>query len=173
MGARTDRSNVKRIAVAAVILGTVVVASERLREPERSESAAIVTLRAIANAESTYAVYHHGYYDTLECLASSNSCVPGVRTQLPFVDSELATTRDRRGFHFELYAGPSPESQAAGDRSPTAMTHFAVVAEPSTTGSGRRRSFCVDDRQVIYVVQSRDEPHVEGGRCFADSHTLR
>ena len=50
---------------------------------------------------------------------------------------------------------------------------FAVVAVPAEAGTARGRSFCGDDRQVIYVTEGGATPRVERGRCADTSKTLQ
>jgi hypothetical protein len=160
-------------AVVIVFLGTFMGLEERIRDPNTGEAAAIGLIRAINSGESTYAAMH-GYYDRLECLAGTRSCVPAVRSQRPFVSPDLATRRGEiRGYRFELHPGPAAVSAGASPQSPSAMTQYAVVAVPLGPRSRNYRAFCGDDRQTIYVTPDGAEPLVEAGRCVDTTRVLQ
>jgi hypothetical protein len=156
-------------ATALVAVCAVVLAEQRVGRPERAESAAIGLIRAIVSAESAYATMY-GYYDTLECLATL-TCTPGVRAGGSLLDRELAVTRTRGGYRFELHAGPPRRFDTTVSGSPTAMTQFAVVAVPERPDR-TRRAFCADDRGVIYVTRAGDDPEVAEGRCVDTNQTV-
>jgi len=166
------RRALKRGLAAIVFLGTFAVLEERIREPNRSEAMAIGTIRAITSGESTYAGFY-GYYDRLECLATTRPCVPGVTYQNPFVSPDLAASRgERASSRFEFHAGPKAVSPRNSRTSPSAMTQYAVVAVPLGARTGNYRAFCGDDRRTIYVTWN-GEPRVDGGRCLDTSHILQ
>lgn len=164
---------VRRTAAAASIILALIVFAPRAGEPERTESVAIGTLRAVVSGEKAYASVNNGYFDTPACLATP-SCVPGTdrRVRRPFLTPGLATGLERRGYQFQFHPGPKAESDSP-KQSPTAMTRFAVVAFPTNPMASRRRAFCADDRGTIYVTAGGTRPHIDAGRCLDAGSPLR
>jgi hypothetical protein len=141
-------------------------------ERDRAESNAVSVLRAIVSGERTYASMNGGYYETLACLAFP-SCVPGPRGDpRAFVSPDLATVKERLGYRFEFHEGPGgkPSFDSLPPRS--GLTSFAAVAFPVNPRDGKRRSFCTDDRQLIYVTPEPTIPRVEAGRCVDTANLL-
>ena len=88
--------------VAAAIVLALVLFTVRTGEPDRTESMAIGALRAVVSGERAYASLNHGYFDTLECLATP-SCVTGPSRALqPFLAPSMVTPMERRGYRFEF-----------------------------------------------------------------------
>lgn len=169
---RTSRGWIKRAAVAVVLLATLVLTGQRIGERDFSEAGAIGTLRAITSAESTYAAFN-GYYDTLDCLATTRSCVTGLGGQNPFLAPQVVLPREQRGYRIVFHPGPKAESRTGERRSPSAMAQFAVVAFPVSSGARQPRAFCADDRQLIYVITGGTMPRVEHGRCLETTNLLQ
>ena len=164
-------NTLKRGLGAIVFLGTFALMEAHIREPNRGEAVAIGTIRAVITGESSYAALY-GYYDTLECLAGTRTCVPGIASRNSFVPPNLVDRRgELRGYRVELHAGPKAQSLRNSRVSPSAMTQYAIVAVPLYAGPGHYRAFCGDDRQTIYVTW--DEPRVDSGRCLDTSQILQ
>jgi hypothetical protein len=165
----------RRTAATAAIVLALIVFAPRAGEPDRSESIAIGTLRAVVSGEKAYASAHNGYFDTPACLAAL-SCIPGTgRVERPYLAPNLAnvaTGLERRGYQVQFHPGPTAERES-GKQSPTAMTRFAVAAVPTDPMTSRRRAFCADDRGTIYVTTSGTGPNVDIGRCLDTSSPLR
>jgi hypothetical protein len=160
----------RTVATLAVILGLAVFAP-RVGERDRTEAYVVGVLRAIVSGEMAYASTY-GYYGTLACLASA-SCVPDARIAEPaFLSPDLAAAKERRGYRLEFHEGPRAPAPSDSLRSRPRMTAFAVVAFPVNPGAGKRRSFCADDRQLIYVTPEPSIPRVEAGRCVDTANLL-
>jgi hypothetical protein len=163
---------VRRTVAAAALVLALIVFAPRAGEPDRTESIAIGTLRAVVSGEKAYASANNGYFDTPACLAAP-SCVPGTdRRVQPFLAPGVATGSERRGYQVQFHPGPKAERESAR-QSPTAMTRFAVVAVPTDPITSRRRAFCADDRGTIYVTAGGTRPHVDVGRCLDTSSPFR
>ena len=163
---------VRRTGAACAAVLVLVVFAPRAGEPDRAESFAIGTLRAVVSGEKVYASANDGYFDTPACLTIP-SCIPGtIRGVRPFLAPGAASGLERRGYHVEFEPGPKAEASGK-QRSPSAMTRFAVVAVPTTPMTSRRRAFCADDRGTIYVTASGTRPHIDAGRCLDTSSPLR
>lgn len=159
--------------MAATIVTALIVFAPRAGEPDRTESIAVATLRAIVSGEKAYASANEGYFDTPACLATP-SCIPGTaRGSRPFLAPGVIIGSERRGYQIEFEAGPKAAQESGRQRSPSAMTGFAVVAIPTTPMTSRRRAFCADDRGTIYVTSGGTRPAVAAGRCFDTSSPLR
>jgi hypothetical protein len=160
----------RRVIAAAVGLGLLALAARRIGERNRSEARAISSIRAIVTAELAYASAKSGKYGMLECLVEP-SCKPSGSRNTPFLEPSLAAMSDRDGYHFEFHPYPDP---GPSERMPSmALTSFAVVAVPADAGTAHGRSFCGDDRQLIYTTEGGATPRVEGGRCVDTSKTLQ
>jgi hypothetical protein len=156
----------------------LAVFAPRVGERDRTEAIAVSVLRAIVSGEMAYASRSGGYYETLTCLASP-SCAPGPPNDgQAFLAQEVAAGKERRGYRFEFHEGPrgerfdsGPARSGSGPSRP-GLTSFAVVALPVNLGAGKRRLFCTDDRQLIYVTQEPSIPRVEAGRCVDTANLL-
>lgn len=163
----------RRTAAASAIVLALIVFAPRAGEPDRSESSAIITLRAVVTGEKAYASANDGYFDTLACLMTP-SCITGTDRGLgPFLAPDVAGWLDRRGYRVEFEPGPKAERESGHQKSPSAMTRFAVVAVPTTAEAAGRRAFCTDDRETIYVTPGGTRPRVDAGRCLDTSWPLR
>src|SRR5262249_50016158 len=154
----------RRTAAAFAVLLGIAVFAPRVGEPDRTEASVISVLRAIVSGEKTYASMNGGYYETLACLAHP-SRGPGPRsTPQIYLAPELAAVKERRGYRFEFHEGPrgrpldSAPSRSESAASRSGLTSFAVVAVPVNLGAGKRRLFCTDDRQLIYVTPEPSIP---------------
>jgi hypothetical protein len=93
----------RRTAATAAIVLALIVFAPRAGEPDRSESIAIGTLRAVVSGEKAYASAHNGYFDTPACLAAL-SCIPGTdRLERPYLAPNLATGLERRGYQVQFH----------------------------------------------------------------------
>ena len=161
----------KRASAAIVVLATFAVTSERIRDPDRSQAIAMGTIRFVTAGEVSYSSANFGYFDTPECLAS-RSCIPGVRLVGTWFPTEIARSRETGGYIFRFHAGPPAPHDDAAQWSPSSITRFAIVATPIPSATQSRRSFCSDDRQLIYVTIDA-VPRVENGRCLDVDNPLR
>ena len=164
---------VRRTAAASTIVLALIVFSPRVGEPDRTESIAVGTLRAIVSGEKAYASANDGYFDTPACLTIP-SCIPGTAYGSgPFLAPSVIIGVEHRGYRIEFEPGPKPERESGKQRSPSAMTAFAVVAIPTTPITARRPAFCADDGGTIYVTSAGTRPAIAAGRCFDTSRPLR
>jgi hypothetical protein len=160
----------KRASAAIVVLATFAVTSERIRDPDRSEASAIGALRAITSGESFYSSVNGGYDDTVDCLRSA-ACIPGIHGSA-FLSPNLTQRGEFRGYRLTFYPGPPAPHDDVARWSPSSITRFAIVATPIPSATQSRRSFCSDDRQLIYVTIDA-VPRVENGRCLDVDNPLR
>ena len=164
---------VRRTAAASIVALALVVFAPRAGEPDRAESFAISTLRAIVSGETAYAAASGGYFDTPACLTTP-SCIPGTtRGSQAFLGPGVLNGLERRGYQIEFEPGAKAERAPGTQQSPSAMIGFAVVAVPTTPGTSRHRAFCVDERGTIYVTSSGTRPAVAAGRCLETSSPLQ
>jgi hypothetical protein len=141
-------------------------------ERRTGETQAITALKVIAITESQYATLF-GHYDTLECLARAG-CVPkSAGIDEPFLSAQVVADVARYGYRIEFSPGPSAWDPSVPERSRSALTRFAAVAVPSSTGSVPRRAFCVDETATIYTSPAGTIPRVERGRCSDVADPLR
>jgi hypothetical protein len=138
-----------------------------------NESAAIGDIRTVISAEAAYQSTNSGQYDSMECLATPSRCIPNYPAGGPtFIDSELTQTEKtgyRRGFH------PGPPSDAAGRgtaSSPTSISAYAYVAEPTQVGQTGVRAFCGDDTGVVCQTMDGHMPPTVDGHCPAECKPL-
>ena len=164
---------VRRTAAAAAIALPLIVFAPRVGEPDRTESTAIGTLRAVVSGERAYASANRGYFDTPACLAAPSCISEADPRARPFLAPNMASGLfERQGYQVQFQPGPKADRQS-DKQSPTAMTRFAVVAVPTDPLTSRRRAFCADDRGAIYVTAGGTRPQVDVGRCLDTSSPLR
>jgi hypothetical protein len=144
-------------AVVAIVGVFLLIAAPRIGERFSGEARAIGTLRAIGSAEAAY-VSASGAFATPECLTSA-VCAGGV-----FLEPALGHASERHGYQFHFLPGPGA--------SPASISAYAVIAVPLAINANAPRSYCVDDRQTIYVIRGR-APRVEAGRCLDTDTPLR
>lgn len=160
----------RKATLALVVLCMFMLLARRTGEPDRAESRAITTVRAIVSGELVYASINDGHVVPLKCLADP-SCNPSINGQPYVLDPELAATPERHGYRFEFHAGPRAEGGSNQRRSRSSMTRFAVIAVPSSPESPRRRAFCGDNAGFIYYTRGT-VPRVEEGRCLDTGRSI-
>lgn len=131
-----------------------------------NESAAVEDVRAVIAAEKRYALADRDYYDTLDCLARPQDCIPSYPASGPtIIDAPLAATTVRHGYRYELSLGPAAPAENAGNISGSSATCFAYVAVPSKTGVTGARTFCGDETGAVRVGLSGVAPPIVRGQC--------
>jgi type IV pilus assembly protein PilA len=160
------------VAIIGIIAAIAVPGLLRTRMAA-NEASAIGSLRAIASAESTYAVScgGGGYAQSLDDLAKAP---PGSRAA--FISPDLSTNGVRKsGFIVNLQALPAgceevgQNSSACDNATASVVTGAANTcnlaaaaaasgyfseAHPSIVGSTAQRSFAIDTRNTIYVLNT-------------------
>jgi hypothetical protein len=130
-----------------------------------NESAALLDVRAVVAAERRYALANHDYYDTFDCLARPQDCIPGYAANgLTMIDAPLTATTVRKGYSYSLFLGPAP-TEAVEGISGSSVTCFAYVAAPVKVGMTGLRAFCGDESGTIRVGLQGVAPAITDGRC--------
>jgi len=163
-----NKHSLKGAVIVVTVLSIVAVASQRIGDSQSPEAKAISTVRAIQSAESKYAAVSGGYFDILECLRRSD-CDSRVQQFGPFVEPRVAEHRELDGYRFAFHPGVP----TGGSASRTATRSFAVTAIPVSGRVTKYRTFCGDDRNLIYASSSPTEPEVKAGRCADTTGHLR
>jgi hypothetical protein len=131
----------KVAAAVACMLAAGVVPVGR---PERPESRAIGTVRAVTSAQSAHAARSGRYAASLEQLR---------------IAPQIASGKERFGYRFELVPGSDPARRYA-------YRAFPVRGE-------RRPAFCAGASTLIYVTASGARPAIRDGRCVDRRRPLR
>lgn len=145
-----------------VVCGLFALTASWVGESDRRESRAISAMRAIVSAESAYAAAHDGRFASLDCLVDAEC----TGSTAPLLSPDLTIPHEDGGYRVEFHPGAGP---GADRRARAALTRFAVSAVPATREVTSHRSFCVDDRGVIYVSEPGSASRVDHGRCL-DTH---
>ena len=175
----------KGAAIAGVVLGALTLVSlpivaaiaipSLLRaRVSANESAAIGDVRTVISAEAAYQSANAGYYDTLQCLGTPSSCIPGYPATGPtFLDAELASGGDKSGYKRTFHAGASTSSEEGADqRSPSSIRSFAYTAVPISKQTGVR-GFCGDSSGQVCYTPDGSEPAIVNGTCGEGCQPLR
>jgi type IV pilus assembly protein PilA len=156
------------------IIAAIAIPSLLRARVSANEAASIGDLRAVISAEVAYASVNSQQYDTIECLITPSSCVPGYAATSPaFLDARFAQAV-RHGYAFELHPGPapSPADFDAARASPTSVVSFAYVAVPTQVNRTGRRSFCGDATGRVCEHRDGSPFQIENGLCPADCQNL-
>jgi len=131
-----------------------------------NESAAIGDLRTLLSAEAGYAGYNDSQYDTLECLSTPSSCIPGnaVGPEVKMVEPGFMKSPSH-GYRYTFTPGPASPAEGLGTRySRSSVTSWTCVAEPVTYGQTGVRAFCVDESGFL-CQNPGGAIQLQQGRC--------
>ena len=161
---------VRYATTGLAILTLMILTAPAIGERDRAESHAVSLLRAITTAEELH-FGNHGYYDTLQCLASP-ACVGNPKTSPSayqgLLSAEVAALKDYRGYTLFFFAGPRSSAPPTSAMA-TPLREYAMVLVPKAASDVRRYSLC-GDRTGIYLSPGTRIPRVRDGRC---QETLR
>ena len=163
---------VRHLTVGLGIATLLILNSPAIGEPDRTEVYAINLLRGIQTAEELHFA-NHGYYDTLQCLASP-ACVGTPRVSSPayqgLIAADVAALKDYRAYTLQFYAGPRSSAPPTSSLA-TPLNDYAMVLMPKAGSQPLRPSLC-GDRTGIYVTPGTRIPRVRDGRCQDTSRSL-
>ena len=147
------------------IIAAIAIPSLLRARVSANEVATIGDIRTVISAETVYASANQGFYDSLECLAKPQQCIPGYADGAPqFLDEGLAGATTKNGYDRTFY--PGPPGEAGGEPiSRSSIRSFAYVAVPTTPPQTGIRSFCGDSDGRICAMADGSEPAVENGLC--------
>jgi type IV pilus assembly protein PilA len=147
------------------IVAAIAIPSLLRARVSANEAAAIGDVRSVITAEAAYQEANAGYFDTLECLAAPEHCIPGFHGAAT-IDARLLAT-EKNGYRRRFQAGPRAEPTPP-KASPSSLMSFAYSAVPAQRGKTGVRSFCGDSTGRICYVRDGSEPDVSRGACPAD-----
>lgn len=132
-----------------------------------NETAAARDVHDFVPLQAAYASANGGYYDTLECLAAPERCIPGYPSGGQSLLEPWAASSARRGYRFALKLGPLAQLKEPSEFSASSRVSFAYTAVPIAAGQTGSRSFCADDRGIICSTPPghADTIPVIDGRC--------
>jgi type II secretory pathway pseudopilin PulG len=136
------------ISILGVLLAMSGPSFMRLRMSQQANQA-LVTIRAIQNAEAYYLQIHHNGYAPLGVLAGTGIAVPATCDAPLLLGGAQAQTQSG-GYFFQFTPGPTPAVLGAGCTAPGSTT-FTLTANPV---SGQGRSFFVTEFGVIHYSDS-------------------
>jgi type IV pilus assembly protein PilA len=160
--------SVSLVLLPFVIIAAIAIPSLLRARLSANESAAIGDIRVLISGQGSYSGSNGGYYDTLECLASANTCIPDYGGYAPLMDQRLLAGV-KSGYRRTFY--PGPPAPRDSKISPSSITSYAFTAVPVTLGRTGIRGFCGDDTGRIYYTMDGTEPPMADGRC-AESFNL-
>ena len=149
--------------VSTGLLIALAVAAPPVGEKRSEESIAIGLLRAVTSAEISH-FDRHGRFATLDCLVQRSN------RGGPLLNPIVARLEPHAGYRFEFHHDGKGTQESGRGRCSAPISAFAIVATPATLHGSRYRSFCADERKIIYVTPSGAPPRVDGARC-ADTST--
>jgi hypothetical protein len=161
------------ILVMPVLIGIVAaiaIPSLLRARVSANEAAAIGDVRSVIAAEAAYQSANAGYFDTIECLARPEQCIPGFRGPA-FLSDRLAGRAVAHGYRCRFHPGMTVEPTPV-KASRSSLTSFAYVAYPDQPGRTGVRSFCGDSTGRVCSVASGAEPLVDSGACPADCRAM-
>jgi len=138
-----------------------------------NEAGALGDVRTIVSAEAAYAAANGGYYDSLDCLAQPQKCIPGNAATIPFVDASLASGLTKRGYDRKLFLGPAAPRGGRTPISPSSVTAYAYVAVPAQSGRTGTRAFCADATGLVRSDSTGTMPVISDGTCPSSWNALR
>ena len=148
------------------ILAAIAIPSLLRARVSANEAMAIGDIRTVISAQTAYAQANGGYYDSLECLAAPQECIPGYPAEGPvFLSGPVDGVRS--GYQRELFFGAPADSNdvAFANLSPSSVSSFVFVAYPATPGTTGVRSFCGDETGMICAIADGASPQPVDGRC--------
>lgn len=156
-------TSVVGLTVAPFVIGiiaAIAIPSLLRARVSANEAAALGDIRTVISAEMSYTMANGGYYDTIECLAAPNTCIPGYSGPV-MLSTPVAGVKS--GYRRTFYPGPP----AAGDNktSPTSVTSFAFTAVPVDPRRTGLRGFCGDSSGIICQTLDGTEPALADGGC--------
>jgi hypothetical protein len=128
-----------------------LIAENRKFEAERREKAtldpAMEDVRRFVKAEAMYHAANGSHFDTPECLARPQDCIPGY-AGAPFLDAATASLGQRGGFAWSFHPGPPPAGlEGMPSLSRSSIGTYAVLGVPTSNASAAH-SVCGDFRGV-------------------------
>ena len=170
---RLHSPTVRRASVGLTMAAALVVMAPAVGEPDRRESRAISLLRGI-QTEETLHFTNHGYYDTLQCLASTD-CIGNQGSRDVYqglLSADVAALRDYQGYRLLFY--PGPRSSVPGTTAgATPLTDYAMVLVPQDAVKPTLHAYCADRTGRIYRAPGTRIPRVQNGRCLETSDPLQ
>ena len=153
------------VAIIGIIAAIAIPSLLRARV-SANEAQAIGDLRTMVSAQQSYASSNGGFFDSAECLAQPDGCIPGYTAASPrFLGNPLSGVKS--GYERTLHLGPPPDPNrvGAGDISPSSVTSYAFVAVPVSPGITGFRAFCSDATGIVCATDAGIEPTVVNGAC--------
>jgi energy-coupling factor transporter transmembrane protein EcfT len=130
-----------------------LVAEQRKFEAESREKPtldpAIEDVRRFVKAEATYHAVNGSYFDTPECLARPQDCIPGY-TGPAFLDARTASLGQRGGFTWSFHPGAAPPGlEGMPKLSRSSIGAYALLGVPTgVPATSAAHSVCGDFRGV-------------------------
>jgi hypothetical protein len=154
-------------------LGLYLGCATHSRLVRQDEEVIINDLRAIQEAQATFATVNKGFYGTLECLAEPWSYFPNYPSGAPaFLSKGLAALTPENGYERHFFGGPR-----AGEFVPeiceASFTAWAYTAVPVSADKQDRRAFCADSTGKICVVDSGSFLVVADGECVSPCERVK
>jgi type II secretory pathway pseudopilin PulG len=152
------------------IIAAIAIPSLLRARVSANESMAIGDTRRVISAQAAYAGSNNGAYDTLACLGTPASCIPGYNgpAMLP---PELANGVLKGGYTRTLHLGP-PAAEITEAMSPSSVASYAYVSVPATRNTTGVRGFCGDARGMICYTADGSDPEVVDGECQVGDRCL-
>ena len=152
--------------LALPIIAAIAIPSLLRARVSANESGAIGDLRTMISAQAAYQTANGGFYDSPECLAAPQGCIPGYPATGPtFLDPTLASAREKMGYVGTFHPGPAPAQLDPATHSRTSLTSYAYVLVPTTPGRTGVRAFCGDHSGTVCYTHTGSSPAVEEGAC--------
>ena len=151
--------------MALPIIAAIAIPSLLRARVSANESAAIGDLRTMMSAQAAYQTANGGFYDSPECLAAPQGCIPGYPATGPtFLDPVLASARDKTGYVRTFHPGLAPDQIDPAALSRSSVTTYAYVLAPLVNGRTGIRAFCGDHTGTMcYTHQGPPAP--QDGSC--------
>lgn len=156
------------------IVAAIAIPSFLRARVSANEAAAIGDIRTVISAQAAYQSAN-GWYDTLECLASPQRCIPNCASAAPtFLDATLAMATVKSGYRRTFHPGPPPPPEKLlSASSPSSLASYAYVAVPDQRNRTGVRAFCGDASGRICFTSDGSTPGVENGACAESCPELR
>jgi len=152
------------IPVIGVVAAIAIPSLLRARV-SANEAAAIGDVRTVISAETACQSANAGYFDTIECLATPDRCIPGFHGSA-FIPARFVGRAVEHGYRRRFHPGPTAEPTPP-KASRSSLMAFAYVEYPEQQGRTGVRSFCGDSSGRICYLVSGAEPEVALGVCPA------
>jgi type IV pilus assembly protein PilA len=149
-----------------LIVAAIAIPSLLRARVSANEAGAIGDVRTVISAQVAYASANGEYFDTLECLAAPQQCIPSYPAGSPvFLDQMFVQSGVKAGYQRNLHAGPAPFDLDPTRVSRSSMTAFAYVAVPIQQGRTGIRAFCGDSTGVVCHTADGRMPPIVDGQC--------